>query len=161
MWIGSRNQLRPARCQVIIISNVNFVSTGSVRTNCSEILIYMQQLSHTKMDLNISSAKWGPCGLGLDVISKPRKLYQSGTTTSIRWWRFQMETLSALLTLCARNSPVPGEFPAQWPVTPSFHVFFDLRLNKPLSKQASTSPVNTRAVNLTTLSFLCYCSNGV
>ena len=31
---------------------------------------------------------------------------------------------------------VPGEFPAQRPVTRSFHVFFDLRLNKPLSKQS-------------------------
>ena len=30
---------------------------------------------------------------------------------------------------------VPGEFPAQRPVTRSFHVFFDLRL-KPLSKQS-------------------------
>ena len=29
----------------------------------------------------------------------------------------------------------PGEFPAQWPVTSSFDVFFDLRLNKRLSKQ--------------------------
>ena len=29
----------------------------------------------------------------------------------------------------------PGEFPAQWPVTRSFDVFFDLRLNKGLSKQ--------------------------
>ena len=29
----------------------------------------------------------------------------------------------------------PGEFPAQRPVTRSFDVFFDLRLNKPLSKQ--------------------------
>ena len=28
-----------------------------------------------------------------------------------------------------------GEFPAQRPVMPSFHVFFDLRLNKGLSKQ--------------------------
>ena len=28
----------------------------------------------------------------------------------------------------------PGEFPAQWPVTQSFDVFFDLRLNKRLSK---------------------------
>ena len=44
-----------------------------------------------------------------------------------------METLSALLAICAGNSPVPGEFPAQRPVTRSFHVFFDLRLNKPLS----------------------------
>ena len=29
----------------------------------------------------------------------------------------------------------PSEFPAQWSVTRSFDVFFDLRLNKPLSKQ--------------------------
>ena len=36
--------------------------------------------------------------------------------------------------LCG-NSPVPGEFPTQRPVTLSFDVFFDLRLNKRLSKQ--------------------------
>ena len=47
-----------------------------------------------------------------------------------------METFSALLALCAGNSPVPGEFPAQRPVTRSFDVFFDLRLNKRLSKQS-------------------------
>ena len=41
-----------------------------------------------------------------------------------------METLSALLALCAGNSPVTGEFPAQKPVTPRFDVFFDLRLKK-------------------------------
>ena len=38
------------------------------------------------------------------------------------WWRHQMETFSALLTICAGNSPVPGEFPAQRPVTRSFDV---------------------------------------
>ena len=43
------------------------------------------------------------------------------------WWRYQMETFSALLAIC--------EFPAQRPVTRSFDVFFDLRLNKRLSKQ--------------------------
>ena len=41
-----------------------------------------------------------------------------------------METFSALLAFCARNSPVTGEFPAQQPVTRNLHVFFDLRLNK-------------------------------
>ena len=51
------------------------------------------------------------------------------------WWRHQMETFSALLAICAENSPVPGEFPAQRPVTRSFDIFFDLRLNKRLSKQ--------------------------
>ena len=43
-------------------------------------------------------------------------------------WRHQMETFSALLAICARNSPVTGEFPAQRPVTRSFDVFFDLRV---------------------------------
>ena len=52
------------------------------------------------------------------------------------WWRHQMETFSALLAICAGNSPVPGEFRAQRPVTRSFDVFFDLRLNKRLSKQS-------------------------
>ena len=52
------------------------------------------------------------------------------------WWRHQVETFSALLAICAGNSPVSGEFPTQRPVTRSFDVFFDLRLNKWLSKQS-------------------------
>ena len=55
---------------------------------------------------------------------------------SVSWWRHQMETFSALLAICAGNSPFPGEFPAQRPVTRSFDVFFDLRLNKRLCKQS-------------------------
>ena len=47
-----------------------------------------------------------------------------------------METFSALLALCAGNSPVTGEFPAQRPVMRSFDVFFDLCLNKWLGKQS-------------------------
>ena len=38
-------------------------------------------------------------------------------------WRHQIETFFALLAICAGNSPVPGEFPAQRPVTRSFDVF--------------------------------------
>ena len=52
------------------------------------------------------------------------------------WWRHQMDTISALLALCVCNSPVPGEFHRQRPVTRSFDVFFDLRLNKRSSKQS-------------------------
>ena len=44
----------------------------------------------------------------------------------LSWWRHQMETFSALLVICAGNSPVSGEFPAQRPVTRSFDVFLDL-----------------------------------
>ena len=50
-------------------------------------------------------------------------------TTSSNW------TFSTLLVICAGNSPVTGEFHAQRPVTRSFDVFFDLRLNKRLRKQ--------------------------
>ena len=52
------------------------------------------------------------------------------------WWRHQMEAFSALLALCEGNPPVPGRFPSQRPVTRRFDVFFDLRLNKRLSKQS-------------------------
>ena len=41
-------------------------------------------------------------------------------------WRHRMETYSALLAICAGNSPVTGEFPAQRPVTRSFDFSFDL-----------------------------------
>ena len=47
-----------------------------------------------------------------------------------------MEISSALLALSAGNSPVTGEFPAQRPLTQSFDIFFDLHLNKRLSKQS-------------------------
>ena len=58
-----------------------------------------------------------------------------------RCWRngvlgHQMKTFSALLAICAGNSPVPGEFPTQRPVTQGFDVFVDLRLNKRLRKQS-------------------------
>ena len=52
------------------------------------------------------------------------------------WWRHKMEIFSALLAIYAGNSPVPGEFPTQRPVTRSFGVYFDLSPNKRLSKQS-------------------------
>ena len=47
-----------------------------------------------------------------------------------------METFSALLALCAGNSPVTREFPTQRPVTRIFYGFFYLRVNKRLSKKS-------------------------
>ena len=45
-----------------------------------------------------------------------------------------METFSGLLAICAGNSTLTGEFPAQSPVTRIFDIFFDLRLNEWFSK---------------------------
>ena len=58
-----------------------------------------------------------------------------------RWTGYIMMTSSngnifRITGLCARNSPVSSEFPSQRPVTLSFDVFFDLVLNKRLSKQS-------------------------
>ena len=58
------------------------------------------------------------------------------SSSCFKWWRHQMETFSALLAICAGNSPVTGEFPAQRPVTRSVDIFFDLRMNERLNKQS-------------------------
>ena len=68
---------------------------------------------------------WGWVCLHYDVHS-----WQSSNS----WWHHRMETFSALLALCARNSPVTGEFHAQRPVTRRFDVFFDPQQNERLSK---------------------------
>ena len=65
------------------------------------------------------------------LLTRIKKWLLSGS-----WWRHQMETFSALLAICAGNSPVTVEFPAQRPVTRICDAFFDLHLNKRLSKQS-------------------------
>ena len=45
------------------------------------------------------------------------QIKRSSKIVVITWWRHQIETFSALLAICVGNSPVPGEFPAQRPVT--------------------------------------------
>ena len=54
------------------------------------------------------------------------------------WYHDDVENgnLFHVIGLFAGNSPATGEFSAQRPVTPSFDVFYDLRLNKRLSKQS-------------------------
>ena len=78
-----------------------------------------------------------------DDITCKRFHWNPPITGNAEFWRFslsmmrhQMETFSALLALCAGNLPVSGEFPAQRSVTRSFDVFFDLCLNRRLSKQS-------------------------
>ena len=83
--------------------------------------IYLMSLSLSRENLTI-------CEFGL-MFFGPR-VYR------FQWWRHQMKAFSALLALCAGNSPVTGEIPPQKPVTHSSDVFFDLRLNKRLSKHS-------------------------
>ena len=59
------------------------------------------------------------------------------------WWRHQTKIFSALLAFCAGNTPVICEFSSQRPVTRNFDVFFDLCLDKPLSKHSRRRWVET------------------
>ena len=43
--------------------------------------------------------------------------------------------------------PVTSEFPSHWPVTWSFHVFFDLCLNKQLGKQSKQRDLRRHRVH--------------
>ena len=133
--IGSYDGLSPGRRQAIIWINAGILSIGPLGTNFSEILFEMLAFSFDKMRLKMSSVKWQPFCLGLNVLRMSNYIPQKFTDViTYPWWRHQMETFSALLAFCAENSPVPGEFSAQRSVTRSFDVFFDLRLNKRLSK---------------------------
>ena len=103
------------------------------------------------------------CGLSSKFTAFHRDRYHIKDAES--WWRHQMETFSALLAIFAGNSPVPGEFPTQRPVTRSFEVYFDLRPNKWLSKQSrgwwfetlSCSLWRHRNANPLHLPMLAYC----
>ena len=52
-------------------------------------------------------------------------------------------TIFRVTGLCVENKPMTGEFPSQRPVTRSFDVFFDLRLNKRLSRQSRRQWIET------------------
>ena len=52
-----------------------------------------------------------------------RDIRNKGLKMTYRDDLIKMETCSALLAICAGNSPVTGEFPTQRPVTRSFDVF--------------------------------------
>ena len=88
------------------------------------------------------SLRWMPLNTSDDT-SKLGPCYQKGMSwitawirSSISWWRHLIKTFPVLLALRTGNSPVTDEFPSQRPVTQSFEVFFNLRLNKRLCKQS-------------------------
>ena len=67
--IGSDNGLSPDRRQAIIYTNAGLLSIGPSRAYFSENLIKIQQFSSTKMQVKMSSAKWRPSCLGLNVLT--------------------------------------------------------------------------------------------
>ena len=66
--IGTDNGLSPGRRQAIIWNNAGLLLIEPLGTNFSEISIEIQTFSIKKMHLNMSSAKWRPFCLGLNVL---------------------------------------------------------------------------------------------
>ena len=67
--IGSDDGLSPKRRQAIIWTNAGILLIGPLGTNFSEISIGIQTFPFKKMHFKMSSAKWRPFCLGLNVLT--------------------------------------------------------------------------------------------
>ena len=67
--IASDNGLSPGRRQAIIWTSAGMLLIGPLGTNFSEILVEIVAFSFKKTRLKVSSAKWRPCCLGLNVLT--------------------------------------------------------------------------------------------
>ena len=66
--IGSDDGLSPGRRQAIIWTNAGILLIGPLGTNFSEILIEILIFLFKKVHLNVSSGKWWPFCLNLNVL---------------------------------------------------------------------------------------------
>ena len=69
--IGPDNGLPPCQRQAIIWTNAGILLIGQLGTNFSDILIEIQTFSFKNKRLEMSSAKWWPFCLGLNVLMEP------------------------------------------------------------------------------------------
>ena len=67
--IGSDNSLSPGRRQAITWTNAGILLIVPLATNFSENSIEILAFSFTKMRLKVSSAKWRPFCLGLNMLT--------------------------------------------------------------------------------------------
>ena len=85
--IGSDNGLSPGRHQAIIWINAGIMETGPVGTNFSEILIVICTFSIREMHLKMSSGKWRPFCLGLNVLVTTLPFQCYGIHCTIKYGR--------------------------------------------------------------------------
>ena len=139
--IGSDNGLSPGRRQAIIWTNAGILLIGPLGTNFNETSIEIHTFSFKKIHLKLSSGKWRPFCLGLNVLSQHLPGYQHQALVAIsvipvhwrhndhsgvsnhqphdclpnRLFRRRSKKTSKLRVtgLCVGNSPGTGEFPAQ------------------------------------------------
>ena len=112
-----------------------------VSPQCTRHSIIMDQLASFKMaDGRDLSKSRGTSSVNAKLTQRARRIKSQqnkasydlvGSYDDVIWWKH----FPRYGPLCG-NSTATGEFPTQRPVTRSFDVFFDPRLNKRLNKQS-------------------------
>ena len=82
--IGSDNGLSPGRRQAIIWTNVRILSLRTLGTNFSEILLECHSFSFKKMHMKMSSGKWLPSCLGLNVLTLAVPQYPAQSSATFK-----------------------------------------------------------------------------
>ena len=83
---GSDNSLSPGRRQAIIWTNAGILLIWHLGTNFSEILIEIHAFSFKKIHLKMSSGKWRPFCLGLNVLTQCGLVTKYGITLLGQHW---------------------------------------------------------------------------
>ena len=97
---------------------------------CNETAIYFYHWSHIAASIEYGSMVWG-FSITLVVPLPTAETLEIYRDDVIKW-----KQSPRLMALCAGNSPLPGKFPSQRPVTRSFGVFYHVRQSKRLIKQS-------------------------
>ena len=98
--IGSDNGLAPGRRQAIIWTNAGLLLIGPLGTNFNEILIEILTFSFKKMRLKVSSAKWRPFRLGLNVLRNQIPYYHGDITSREIWFSEKLFRIIGLGEFC-------------------------------------------------------------
>ena len=107
--IGSDNGLSPERRQYIIWKNAGLLLIEPLGTNFSEISIGIQTFSFTKMHLNVSSAKWCPFCLGLNVLKSD--IPTTGANMGPEWLTIHEYTRSQMALGDSQAAVIDGSTP--------------------------------------------------
>ena len=127
--IGSDNGLSPGRRQAIIWTNAGILLIRPIETNFSEILLEIHTFSFKRSHLKMSSGKWRPSCLGLNVlmhecsmsIANALEILQSCTKPS-KIGLLEIQVLSSLLTPAADTGS-----PLVLPVTTNYRQTSNIR----------------------------------
>ena len=140
-WQKRINTMRPRQIACHFADIFKYISSNEyVWMSLKISLKFVPKVRINSIPAQVQIMAW--CWPGDNPLSEPMMVSLHISVTRAQWviqnawWRDQLETFSALLAICARNSLVTGEFPhTQRPVSRTFDVSFDLRLIKRLSKR--------------------------